>query len=58
VLTRGIICCVLQDGDECVLDMMDRACPLIIERVLPNMPGPEKVIIIKAGLQEVAPKSC
>lgn len=31
------------DNDCCVLDMMDRACHVIVEKVLPYLPGPEKV---------------
>jgi hypothetical protein len=43
MMVMNVLCVCVQGGDECVLDMMDRACPLIIERVLPHMPGPEKV---------------
>ena len=41
-------CCVAycQEGDYCVLDMLDRACPVIIEQVLPHLPGSEKVTYI------------
>jgi hypothetical protein len=31
------------DGDPCVLDIIDKACPLVLERVLPLLPGPDKV---------------
>ena len=35
--------CVLQDSEPCVLDVMDRSCPVVIERVLPYLPQTEKV---------------
>ena len=34
---------LLQDGDPCVLDVMDSACSTIIERVLPHLPLSERV---------------
>ena len=39
-------CVGVQEGDHCVLDMLDRACPTIIEQVLPHLPGSEKVHIV------------
>ena len=29
-----------------MLDMLDRACPVIIEQVLPHLPGSEKVLAL------------
>jgi len=37
------LCVCSKEGDHCVLDMLDRACPVIIEQVLPHLPGSEKV---------------
>ena len=36
-------CMCYQDGDPCVLDVIDKACPLVLEKVLPHLPGPDKV---------------
>ena len=51
----------VQDGDPCVLDVMDSACGTIIERVLPHLPLVERVSkpsrLLNCAVLEVNPKT-
>lgn len=33
----------MQDDEPCVLDELDKCCPLIIDKVLPHLPVQDKV---------------
>ena len=35
--------CVLQVDDPCVVDVIDKACPAVVEAILPHLPAQEKV---------------